>query len=90
MTIRDKHIVLVDLDDTMTEDYIDEEKLDYKDGKKDPDTKKTDKFSHIQWVTLEEVVYTYFTAMKKISGVPLSYVIRNTPTPSRICIDRKQ
>ena len=34
----------------MLEDFIDEEKLDYKDGKNYPDTKKPDKFSHSKWV----------------------------------------
>ena len=31
-------------------DCIDEEKLDYKDEKKDPDINKPCKFSHIKWV----------------------------------------
>ena len=65
MTLRDKQIVLVDFDTTMMEDCTDEFMLDYEDGKKDPDIKKTDKFSHSKWVAWEEMVYTYFTATKK-------------------------
>ena len=35
-------------------------------------------------------MYTYFTAMKNSLGVPLAYVICNTPAPSGIFIDREQ
>ena len=48
----------------MMADCINEAKFDHEYGKKDPDTKKHDKFSHRTWVTLEEMVYTYFTATK--------------------------
>ena len=36
------------------------------------------------------MVYTYFTAMKSIRGVTLTYVICKTPYPSGIVIDRGQ
>ena len=36
LTLRGKHVVLADFDVTMMADFIDEEKLDYEDGKKDP------------------------------------------------------
>ena len=65
LTLRGKHIVLADFDATMMADCIDEANLNYEDGKKDPDIKKTDKFSHSKWVAWEEMVYTYFTATKK-------------------------
>ena len=51
LTLRGKHIVLADFDYTMMLDCIYEAKLDYKDGKKDPDIEKPDKFSHIKYVT---------------------------------------
>ena len=37
LNLRGKHIDLDDFYATMMEDYIDEAKLEYKDGKKDPD-----------------------------------------------------
>ena len=37
MNLRGKHIDLDEFYATMMEDYIDEAKLEYKDGKKDPD-----------------------------------------------------
>ena len=58
MTLRGKHIVLTDFDATMMAYCIDEEKLDYKDGKKDPDIENPDKFSHSKWVAWGEMVYT--------------------------------
>ena len=90
MTLRGEHIVLANFDATMVADCIDEEKLDYEDGKKDLDIKKHDKFSHIKWVAWEEMVHTYFTSMKDSQGVPLAYVIVKTPVPSGIVIDRRQ
>ena len=36
------------------------------------------------------MVYNYFTAMKNSSGVPLAYIIRNTPALSDIVVDREQ
>ena len=45
-TLRGKNIVLDDFYATIMADYIYEEKLDYKDGKKDLDIKKPDNFSH--------------------------------------------
>ena len=50
MTLRSKQIVLADFDATIMAYFIDEEKLDYEDVKKDPDIEKLDKFSHIKWV----------------------------------------
>ena len=67
-------------------DCIDEEKLDYEDGEKDPETEKPDNFSHSKWLAWEGMVYTYFTAMKNSQGVPLEYVIRKTLYPSDIVI----
>ena len=58
MTLRGKQSVLSDFDTTMMADCIHEAKLDYKDGKKDPDIKKPDKFSHVKWVAWEAMVYT--------------------------------
>ena len=58
MTLRVKHIVLSEFDDTTMADCIDEAKLDYEDGKKYPDIEKPDKFSHIKWVGCEEMGYT--------------------------------
>ena len=72
LTIRGKHIDLADFDDTMMEDCIDENKIDYEDGKKDPDTKKPDKFSHSTCIAWEETVCTYFTAIKNSQGLPLT------------------
>ena len=66
LTLRVKQIILADFDATTMVDCIYEAKLDYKDMKKDPDIKKPDKFSHIKWVSWEDMVYTYFNAMKKI------------------------
>ena len=42
----------------MMADCIDEAKLDYKDGKKEPDIENPDKFSHSKWVAWGEMVYT--------------------------------
>ena len=53
LTLRGKYIVLAGFDATMTEDFIDETNLDYEDGKKEPDIKKPDKFSHIKWLAWE-------------------------------------
>ena len=65
MTLRGKQIVLVDFDATMMADFIDEAKLDHEDGKKDTDIDKPDKFSNSKWVAWEDMVYTYFTTLKK-------------------------
>ena len=46
LTLRGQHIFLADFDAFIMEDYIDEAKLDYEDGKKYPYTKKPDKFSN--------------------------------------------
>ena len=46
----------------MMSDCIDEAKFEYEDGEKDPETEKPDNFSHIKWLSWEEMVYTYFTA----------------------------
>ena len=61
-TLRGKHIELVDFDANRMSDCIDEAKLDYEDGEKDPYTKKPDNLSHSKWVAWEGMVYTYFTA----------------------------
>ena len=90
LTLRGKHIVLDEFYATMMEYCIDEEKLDCQDGKKDPDIKKPDNFSHINWLAQEEMAYTYFTSMKNRRGLPLAYVICKTPSPSCIVIDREQ
>ena len=74
----------------MISDCIDEAKLDYKYWKKEPDIDKPDNFSHRNWVSREEMVFTYFNSMKNIRGVLLVYVIRKTPYPSGIDINRKQ
>ena len=66
---------------------IDEAKLEYEDWKKDPHTEKPDNFSHSKWVAWEEMVYTYFTAIENSQGVPLTYVIHKTPSPSGIVMD---
>ena len=71
----------------MTEVCIDEENLDHKNGKKDPDINKPDNLSHRKWVAWEETVYTYFTDTRNSRGVTLAYVIRKTPDPSGIIID---
>ena len=65
LTLSVKHIVLVDFDATIMTYGMDEAKFDYEDGKKEPDIKKPDKYSHSKWVAWEEMVYTYFTATKK-------------------------
>ena len=36
------------------------------------------------------MVYTYFTAMKHSQGLPLAYIIRKTPYPPGILMDREQ
>ena len=90
MTLRVKHIILAEFDDTMMADCIDETKLDYEDWKKDPYINKPDSLLHSKWVALEEMVYTYFTAMKNIQGVPLVYFILKAVDPSGIVIDREQ
>ena len=87
LTLQGEHIVLADFDATMMADFIDEEKLYYKYGKKDPYIEKTDKLSHSKWLAWEEMVYTYFTDMKNSRGVPLTYVIRKNPAPLGIIID---
>ena len=46
LTLRGKQIVLADFDTTMMAYFIDEAKLEYKDGKKDPCIEKPDNFSH--------------------------------------------
>ena len=81
LTLRGKHIVLADFDATIMADFIDEDKLDYKDGKKYPNIEKSDKFLHSKWVAWEDMVYTYFTSMKNSRGVPITYGIRKTPSP---------
>ena len=53
-------------------DCIDEENLEYEDRKKYPDTEKPDKFSHRTWVSWEDMVYTYFVAIKNSGGVTLA------------------
>ena len=88
MTLRVKHIFSAQFDATMIVDCIDEAKLDYEDGKKDEYIKKPDKFSNIKWAAWEEMVYTNFTAVNNSRGVPLACVIRKTPSPSGIFIDR--
>ena len=50
LKFRGKQIVLADFDVNIMADCIYEAKLDYKYGKKDPETEKHDKFSHIKWV----------------------------------------
>ena len=40
----------------MIADSIYEKKLDHKDGKKDPEIKYPDKFSHSKWVAWEKMV----------------------------------
>ena len=57
LALRGKHIVLDDFDATMMAYCIDEDILDYKDGKKDPDINKPDKLSHSGWLSWEEMVY---------------------------------
>ena len=71
----------------MMEDCIDEAKLEYEYGKKDPGIKKSDKLSHSKELYWEEMVYTYFTAMKNIRWIPLAYILLNTPSLSGIIID---
>ena len=88
MTLSVKHIVLVDFDATIMTYGMDEAKFDYEDGKKEPDIKKPDKYSHSKWVAWEEMVYTYFTATKNIQGLPLGCVLCKTPSPSITIIDR--
>ena len=88
LTLRGKHIFLANFDATIVADFIDEDKLGYEGGEKDPDIKKPDKLSHSKWVYCEEMVYTYFAAMKNRRGVPLAYVIHKNPAPSGIVIDR--
>ena len=85
-----KHFVLACFDSTMMADCIDDAKLEYEDGNKDPDIEKPDEFSHRKWVSWQEMVYIYFNAMKNIQGLPLAYVIRKTPAPSGIFVDREQ
>ena len=70
MTLRGKHIVLADFDATMMEYCIDEATFDYEYGKKDPEIKKTDKFSPRKWIAWQYMVYTYFTIMKKFEEYP--------------------
>ena len=49
-TLRGKKIDIADFDATMMSDFIDEEKLNYEDREKNPETEKPDNFSHIKWV----------------------------------------
>ena len=65
----------------MIEDFIDEAKLDYENGKNNADIDKYDKFSHSKWLDLEEMVYTYFITMKNSRGLTLAYIISKTPSP---------
>ena len=58
LTLQGKQIDLYDFDATIMVDFKYEEKLDYEDGKKDPDIKKPDKLSHSKWVAREDMVYT--------------------------------
>ena len=58
LTLRGKQVFLADFDATIMVDFKYEEKLDYEDGKKDPDIKKPDKLSHSKWVAREDMVYT--------------------------------
>ena len=89
LILRGKHIVLADFDTTMMSYCIDEAKLDYKDGNKDPDIEKPDNFSHRKWVSGEKMVYNYFTTTRKIRGAPLAYIISKNPFTSGIVIDRE-
>ena len=50
LTLRGKHMVLADIDATMITYCIDEAKLDYDNGNKEPDIKKPYKFSYFKWV----------------------------------------
>ena len=36
------------------------------------------------------MVYNYFTTMENIRGAPIAYVLRKTPSPSIIIMDREQ
>ena len=54
MTLWGKNIVLIDFDDTMMTETIDEDKLDYEDGKKNPYIKKPDKLYHSKWVVINK------------------------------------
>ena len=90
LTLRGKHIFLADFDANMMADSMDEAKLEYEDGKKEPDIEKPDKLSNRKWVVWGEMVYTYFNAMENSQGVPLQYVISKTPAPSGIVMDRGQ
>ena len=90
LNLSGKHIFLADFYDTKMADCIDETKLDYEDWKKYPYINKPDSLLHSKWVALEEMVYTYFTAMKNIQGVPLVYFILKAIDPSGIVIDREQ
>ena len=90
MIIRCKHIALADFDATKIEDFIDEADLDYEDWKKDPYINKLDRFSCRKWVAWEEMVYTYFAAIKKKRGVHLACIIHKTSSPSGIFTDREQ
>ena len=51
LTLRGKQIVLADFDTTMMAYYIYEANLNYKDGKKEPDIDKPDKFSHSKLIS---------------------------------------
>ena len=53
MNLRGKQIILAVFDATLMADCIDEAKLDYEDGKKDPDIKKSNNISHIHPVAWE-------------------------------------
>ena len=56
MILRGQQIVLADFDATMMEACIDEAKLKFEGGKKDPYIEKTDKFSHSKWVSWEDMI----------------------------------
>ena len=90
MSLRGKHMVLADFDANMMADCIYEKKLDYENGKKEPDIEKYDQLSYSKWVSWEEMVYTYFINTKNSRGVTLAYIICKTPDPSGIVIDREQ
>ena len=88
LNLRGKQIVLADFDSTMMTDCIYEEKLGCEDRKKDLYINKPYRFSHRKWVACEDMLHTYFTAIKNILEVTLTYVIRKIPAPSGIVIDR--
>ena len=42
------------------------------------------------WLACEERLYNYFAVIKNIQRLTLAYIIRNTPAPPGIGIDREQ